>query len=173
MNKLDKKIKDYFSKYYNPNNNFSKHPILYKCYRISFALIEFLNILLSVIIQIIGFKKVFYINDEINIFFILFIVLASTYILINIIYSTISIYSKIFSKARYLFIIIFSYLFILFLNFLNSLFFTKLTFNENGYEVSHSFIMLIIDMLIIIPLYSFIGYYHLNCITRNIKSDLK
>lgn len=86
MNKLDKHIKDYFSKYYNPNNIFSKHPILYKCYRISFSLIEFLNILLSVIIQIVGFERVFYIKDEIKIFFILFIVLASAYILINIIF---------------------------------------------------------------------------------------
>ena len=96
MNKLDKNFKDYFSKFYNSNNTLSEHPKLYKCYRISFTLIEFVNILLSVIIQIIGFERVFYIKDGIKIFFILFIVLASTYILINIIFYYIYIFKNIF-----------------------------------------------------------------------------
>ncbi|MCH3976042.1 MAG: hypothetical protein LKE36_00250 [Bacilli bacterium] len=125
-------------------------------------------ILCGLIPGFISFKRIFYTEDS-NIFLVTYMFLM-IFFLINIIgFLTISISDKVFLKTKHSFGIVLGYLIIFGLLSVNAALFTDFNITENGYEVPFNFIMYIIDLFVIFPLYGFFDYY----VLKNVRKELR
>lgn len=125
-------------------------------------------VLCGLIPGFISFQRIFYTEDT-NIFLITYMILFA-FFLINIIgFLSISIQDKVFTKTKHSFMIVLGYLIIFGLLSINAAVFTDSNITEDGYEVPFNFVMYIIDLFIIFPIYGFFDYY----VLKNVKNELR
>lgn len=125
-------------------------------------------ILCGLVPGFISFQRIFYTKDT-NIFLITYLLLIA-FFSINIIgFLIFSIQDKVFIKAKHSLLIVLGYLIIFGLLSINAAIFTDFKITDAGYEVPFNFVMYIIDLFVIFPLYGFFDYY----VLKNVKNEFR